>query len=67
LSNASRKELKQVDDAGVPLAVLQKMDGRPEDRIDLAMAAVLSWQCCIDARREGAMPRPKVGMPVRLY
>ena len=67
LANSGRKELKQLDDAGVPLAVLQKMDGRPEDRIDLAMAAVLSWQCCIDARREGAMPRPKVGLPVRLY
>ena len=67
LANSGRKELKQLDDAGQPLANLQKMDGRPEDRIDLAMAAVLSWQCCIDARREGAMPRPKVGLPVRLY
>ena len=67
IGNSGRKELRQMDDAGVPLAVLQKMEGRPEDRIDLAMAAVLSWQCCIDARREGATPRPKVGMPVRLY
>ena len=67
LGNSGRKELRQMDDAGVPLAVLQKMEGRPEDRIDLAMAAVLSWQCCIDARRVGASPRPKVGMPVRLY
>lgn len=67
LGNSGRKELRQMDDAGVPLAVLQKMEGRPEDRIDMAMAAVLSWECCIDARREGAQPRPKVGLPVRLY
>ena len=67
LGNSGKKELKQLDDDGSPLFVLQKMDGRAEDKIDAAMAGVLSWQCTLDARRAGAQPRPKVVAPRRLY
>ena len=67
LANSGKKLLKIADDEGKPLYVLQKMDGRLTDRIDIAMAGVLSWQATIDARREGAQPRQKVGLPRRLY
>lgn len=67
LGNSGKKELNIRDDEGKPLYVIQKMDGRPEDRIDAAMAGMLSWEACVDARREGATPRPKAIIPRRLY
>ena len=67
LGNSGKKELKILDDDDKPLYVLQKMDGRVEDKIDIAMCGILSWQACIDARRDGAKRKPKVGMPRRLY
>lgn len=67
LGHAGRRELKQLDEFGQPLWILQKQDGRLEDKFDAAMSAVLSWTACVDARREGARPRPKTFMPRRLY
>ncbi|WP_081392709.1 large terminase [Mycolicibacterium fortuitum] len=68
MGNAARKELKTVDEFGQPHWILQKQDGRLEDKIDAAMSAVLSWTACVDARREGAKPRPKHSyVPRRLY
>jgi hypothetical protein len=67
LGNAGRKELRITDDEGNPLAVLVKQDGRLQDKFDAAMAGCLSWTACLDARRAGAQPTPKVGMPRRIY
>lgn len=67
LANAGRKDLKILDDEGKPLWVLQKQDGRLGEKFDRAMAAVLSWKACVDARKAGAKPRPKARMPRRLY
>ncbi|SDT86098.1 hypothetical protein SAMN04488548_1222 [Gordonia westfalica] len=67
LGNAGRKELKIVDDEGKPLDVLQKQDGRADLKFDAAMASVLSWKACLDARKSGARPPRPVGMPRRIY
>lgn len=65
--HTARKELKTLDEFGQPNWILQKQDGRLGDKIDAAMSAVLSWTACVDARREGAKPRPKAFAPRRLY
>ena len=68
MGHAARRELKTLDEFGQPQWILQKQDGRLEDKFDAAMAAVLSWTACVDARREGAQPKPKsMGMPRRIY
>ncbi|MGC7224416.1 large terminase, partial [Mycobacteroides abscessus subsp. massiliense] len=67
MGNAGRHELKLLDDQGAPLWILQKQDGRLEDKFDAAMSAVLSWTACVDARRSGAKPRPKSYVPRRIY
>ena len=67
MGHAGRRQLTITDDQGAPLWTLQKQDGRLQDKFDAAMAAVLSWQACIDARREGAKPKPKAWMPRRIY
>lgn len=67
MGNAGRRELTMVDDKGQPLWVMQKQEGRLEDKFDGAMAGCLSWTTCLEARRSGAQPRPKAYMPRRLY
>lgn len=67
MGHAGRRELKLVDDTGQPLWVMQKQDGRLADKFDAAMAGMLSWEACVDARRDGAHPRPKVFAPRRIY
>lgn len=67
MGHAGRKEHTLTDDQGNFLWTLQKQDGRLQDKFDAAMAAVLSWQACIDARRDGAKPKPKVWVPRRIY
>ena len=66
IGHAGRKELKIRDDEDVPLWVLQKQDGRLQNKFDACMASVLSWEARTDAIREGAKPRQK-GAPRRLY
>jgi hypothetical protein len=67
MGNAGRHYLTLVDDKGQPLWTMRKQDGRLEDKMDGAMAGCLSWQACIDARREGAKPKPKTWAPRRIY
>ena len=67
MGNAGRRELTLVDDKGQPLWVMQKQDGRLEDKFDAAMAGCLSWDTCLEARRVGAKPRPKAYAPRRIY
>lgn len=67
IGNAGRKDLRLKDDEGQPLWVLQKQDGKQEIKFDFAMASVLSWKACADARKSGAKPRAKSGGIKRLY
>jgi hypothetical protein len=67
MGHAGRRQLTLLDDHGQPLWVMQKQDGRLEDKFDAAMAGCLSWTACLDARRSGAKPRPKTWMPRRIY
>lgn len=67
LGNSARKDLRIYDDEGKPLFVLCKPDGRMDQKIDISMTGILSWQACLDARKSGAKPRPKVRMPRRIY
>ena len=66
MGNAGKKELNMVDDKGIPLAIMQKMDGRLADKFDAAMAGMLSWTAVLDARRRGVRPTPKMGYPRRI-
>jgi len=66
LGNAGRKDLRLRDDEGQPLWVLQKQDGKLEVKFDYAMASVLSWKACADARKAGAKPRGS-SVPRRIY
>ncbi|MCT7369452.1 large terminase [Mycolicibacterium llatzerense] len=67
LGNAGRKELTLLDDKGQPLWVMQKQDGRLEDKFDAGMAGCLSWTTCLEARRTNAQPRRLMYMPGRIY
>ena len=66
IGNAGRKDLRMLDDEGQPLWVLQKQDGKQELKFDYAMASVLSWKACLDARKAGAKPHRR-GTPRRIY
>ena len=66
-ANAGRQDLKILDDEGKPLFILCKQDGRQDLKFDRAMAGVLSWKACADARKAGAKPRQKLRAPRRLY
>ncbi|UAJ79954.1 large terminase [Leifsonia sp. ZF2019] len=59
LGNAGVKELRVKDDEGKPLLVMAKQEGHQELKFDVAMAAVLSWKACADARRLGTKPKAK--------
>jgi len=67
IGNAGRYDLKIRDDEGQPLWVLRKQDGHNELKFDYAMASVLSWEACMDARKSGAKPRRKNRAPRRIY
>ena len=68
LGNAGRHDLRIMDDEGKPLWVLQKQDGKQDLKFDHAMASVLSWKACLDARKSGAKPRRRTASaPRRLY
>lgn len=70
IAAAGRKDVMLWDDEQVEgreqvrMWVLRKI--HPTRKFDAAMAGTLSWACALDARREGAKPRPKVFAPRRL-
>lgn len=67
IGNAGRKDLRILDDEGQPLWVLQKQDGKQDLKFDYAMASVLSWKACMDARKSGAKPKSStLGVPIRV-
>jgi phage terminase large subunit-like protein len=53
LGNAYRRPLRQIDEKGQPLWVIQKERPDSPFKIDAAMAAVLSWQARTDAITSG--------------
>lgn len=65
MQNAGTKDSRLLDDEGQPLLILAKPDGRLEFKIDAAMAANLSWQACLDARKSGAKPKRKAKVRIR--
>lgn len=66
MGSAGKKELPLVDDQGVALAIMEKMDGRLSEKFDAAMAGCICWTAVLDARRKGVRPIPKIGMPRRI-
>lgn len=54
LGNAVRKNLRMLDDAGVPLWTIYKERSDSVHKIDAAMAAILAWEARQDARTAGA-------------
>ena len=54
LGNAVRKNLRMMDDAGVPLWTIYKERADSPHKIDAAMAAILAWEARQDARTAGA-------------
>lgn len=67
LTNAGRHDLRILDDHGKPLWILTKQDGNEDLKFDFAMAAVLSWRACLDARKAGAKPKTTtMAVPRRL-
>lgn len=55
IGNARRKDLAERDEQGKPLWLIQKERPDSPHKIDLAMAAVLSWEARTDAIAAGAM------------
>lgn len=66
MGHAGKKELNIVDEKGKPLYIMTHLDGRLADKYDAAMAGCLSWAACLEARRKGAQPKPKIGVPRRI-
>jgi phage terminase large subunit-like protein len=61
IANSYRLDLAQRDDLGKPLWLIQKERHDSPFKIDLAMAAVLSWQARTDAVSEGLLNPPPSG------
>ncbi|MDZ4224533.1 MAG: terminase [bacterium] len=55
LGNAVRKNLRMLDDAGVPFWTIYKERADSPHKIDGAMAAILSWEARNDALAAGAI------------
>lgn len=57
LGNAYRRNLRQLDDKGQPLWVIQKERSDSPHKIDAAMASVLSWRARLDSIEAGETGR----------
>jgi hypothetical protein len=58
LANARRQDLSQRDEEGKALWLIRKERPDSPHKIDLTMAAVLSWECRTDAIAAGAVKPP---------
>lgn len=54
---AQKHEINKVDDEGTPLFYLEKQRRDSPEKIDAAVAAVLSWEARGDAKAAGAKPK----------
>jgi phage terminase large subunit-like protein len=62
IANAHRHDLPQRDESGKPLWLIRKDRSDSPNKIDLAMAAVLSWEARTDAITAGANIKQKAGL-----
>ena len=53
IANAYRQDLRQLDEQGKPLYLIRKERSDSPNKIDLAMAGVLSWRAFLDAIATG--------------
>jgi len=60
IANARRKDLPERDEQGKPLWLIQKERPDSPHKIDLAMAAVLSWEARTDAVASGVLSNTSV-------
>lgn len=61
VGNAQKRDIKMLDEDGVPLWVIEKERHDSENKIDLAMAAVLSWRARLDVLAAGLFRKRKPG------
>jgi phage terminase large subunit-like protein len=64
LGNSKRREIPERDEQGKALWLIQKERPDSPHKIDLAMAAVLSWEARTDAIAAGAQKQPQFQMIV---
>jgi hypothetical protein len=66
ISNCARVDTTLYDEEGQKVWILGKFHGQEYRKIDLGMAAVLSWQCRLDALAKNAQPAPDNFVPYRI-
>ncbi len=66
IANAHRQEISALDDQGTRMYVIRKERPDSPDKMDGAMAALLSWEARGDAIALGAKPSPKTSFKVRI-
>lgn len=57
IGNAVRKDINYLDDDGTSLFVIRKDGGKSPRKIDIAMAAILSWECRNDYIAANGIPK----------
>lgn len=62
IGNAHKHELAQLDEEGKPLWLIRKERADSPHKIDLAMAAILSWEARTDAIAAGALEDDDAGL-----
>jgi phage terminase large subunit-like protein len=67
LGNARKQELLQRDEQGKALWLIRKERPDSPHKIDLAMAAILSWEARTDAIAAGMAKPPRVHKPARIW
>jgi phage terminase large subunit-like protein len=65
IGNSRRKDLNWTDEEGNPVWLIQKESKKSPQKIDLAMASVLSWEARTDAIAAGALNVPVFDYVVR--
>jgi hypothetical protein len=64
IGNVGKRLTRGTDEDGQPRFVLTKIS--QERKYDISVAAILSWQARMDALQEGAKPKEKFAIPVRV-
>ncbi len=67
IGNSRRKDLRQMDERGKPLWLIQKERPDSPHKMDAAMASVLSWEARTDAVKAGVLDQPIPQYQVVVY
>ena len=62
IGNANKRPLRWSHDQEHPLFVLAKATPNSPDKVDAAVAAVLSWEARTDAQKEGKPQKPRISV-----